>query len=253
MTSSRWLKSFLSAPRTAATPAPPPPNSPLRSDFLKEFDQSSKAVAAIRKSKENESSDVKDGSSDDGSDDVSSVSSEERQSEGVREEHNENEISNKENSSDKLVHLFNLPYHISSEQIIKTAHKYGVQLSEVTMNKDATGRPAGSAVGTCQALVSTSSGKAFEEEEREGTDSQDLAEMCAFLLVEKQFGGRPLRVQTTEQMRAEKDRRRQDNMASNNGRYFGQVSIATALTIFINDSHNRVVMNCRIECRVTYQ
>jgi hypothetical protein len=224
MTSSRWLKSFLSAPRTAATPAPPPPNSPLRSDFLQEFDQSSKAVAAIRKSKENESSDVKDGS--DGSDDVSSVSSaEERQSEGVREEHNENEISNMENSSDKLVHLFNLPYNISSEQIIKTAHKYGVQLSEVTMNKDATGRPAGSAVGTCQALVSTSSGKVFEEEEREGTDSQDLAEMCAFLLVEKQFGGRPLRVQTTEQMRAEKDRRRQDNMASNNGRYFGQVRI----------------------------
>jgi hypothetical protein len=129
---------------------------------------------------------------------------------------------------DNLLHMFNLPYTITSDHIINTALKFGVLLSEVVLNKDATGRPAGSAVATCQALVSTSTGEPFTKEEREqekqGEEEEDLAEMCAFLLVEKTFGSRPLRVQTTVAMRVEKGRRRQENMASGSGRYFGLVS-----------------------------
>jgi len=210
--SSRWLTSFLSTARSSTTPAPPPPSSPLRTDFLLQFDQCSKAVAAKRKEQAGGEDEQEATEEDSGSED------EEMTGGGGLEP----VAGKEEDSDDRLVHLFNLPYTITADQITKTALKYGVQLSTVTINKDPTGRPAGSAVGCCQALVSTSTGEPFEEKKSAG----DLAEMCAFLLVEKLFGGRAVRVQTSEQMRVEKSRRRQDNIASSSGRYFGQSDIS---------------------------
>ena len=221
--SSRWLSVFLSSSRTPSTPPPPPPNSPLKSDFLSQFDQSYKAYIEEK----NPGGSLSEGSlissmNDDSDEDSDEALSKHRSG-------NNDAFLPPDTIVDNKIHLFNLPYTISIDQIKSTAYSYGVQISDVIINKDASGRPSGSAVVTCEALVSMTTGKSFvKSSSRSNEKDGDLVEMCAFLLNEKQFGTRPIRVHTNQSLEDEKARRRQNNLVNNTGRYFGQVSPPSA-------------------------